>query len=206
MTRPDADRVAPGRLARAVLGLFLGLLLVPGELWAASQRQFTLETMVTEADDIVLGRVVQTEAHWQGEMIMTTTVIDVEDTLKGRPGSRIEITQPGGTAMHPKIGAPVTMTVSTHVAFRPDERVLLFLRAEKPGNLQIVGAHQGKFVVREEPATRRDRLATGPKQLEVTREDDHATVTPNTMALDDMRRKIRDQVEKMGRQRGGTTR
>lgn len=176
---------------------------LPPGVWAASQRPFTVEEMVDLSEDIVVGRVVSNAARWQGKLIVTVSTIQVNESLKGRSGNQIEITQLGGTAVHPVIGAPVTMTVSEQAALRPGEEVLLFVHTEQTGARQLVGGAQGKFVVQEEPATGKRKLPVAPKQLSVMRGRDQDTVATENMSLDNMRQRIRAQMERHEQAPGG---
>lgn len=175
-----------------VAGLLLcGLaLLLPGTARATSARELGLDEMVSAADDIVVGEVLSSEARWQGKLIVTDSVVRVDEALKGGGAATVTVTQLGGTAVHPVIGAPVTMDVSSYVGLQPGERVLLFLEQKRPGMRQIVGAEQGKFVVRDDADTQAAALPVGPKRLRVERGPGHDTVLPRSMPLDVMRSRI----------------
>lgn len=186
-----------------ILGFLLifGFLLSPHTGWPSSERELTLEQMVGLADEIVMGRVMSNVSRWEGKKIVTVTTIRVEEAISGRPGLQIEIAQLGGTAVHPKLGVPITMTVSEQVAFRQDEQVLLFLKEERPGKRLLVGGHQGKFVVREDPQTQKKDLPVGPKRLKVFREDERTTIAPEPITLDEMRERIRAHMDHLGKKK-----
>lgn len=202
---PEAVR-ARGGLVRYAAFLVAAALVVPRAGWPASQRELGFEEMVGLAEDIVVGRVVSSEARWQGKLIVTVSTVDVSESLKGPPRRQIEITQLGGTAVHPVIGAPVTMTASDQVALPSGETVLLFVSTAKTGVRQLVGGAQGKFVVREEPTTGHRNVAVGPKQLKVMRAGDQHLVAAEAMSLDTMRERIRSSLQRQRNTPGGTPR
>jgi len=212
MMSPGNREVARARAsARGGFALCAGLLVAaalvfPTAGWPASQRELGFEEMVGIAEDIVVGRVVSSEARWQGKLIVTVSTVEVSEALKGPARRQIDITQLGGTAVHPVIGAPVTMTASDQVALRPGENVLLFVSTAKTGVRQLVGAAQGKFVVREEVAAGASNLPVGPKQLKVVREDDHHMVGAEAMTLDTMRERIRACLQRQEKAAGGAVR
>jgi hypothetical protein len=181
-------------------------LLVPRVGWPASLRELKLDDMVALSEEIVVGHVVSSEARWHGKLIVTISKIEVSESLKGQAGRQIEITQLGGTAVHPVIGAPVTMTASDQVALRSGENVLLFVSKTKSGVRQLVGGAQGKFVVREETATGTTDLPVGPKQLKVVREGDLHVVSAEAMPLGTMRERIRSCLRRQQKPPGGKPR
>jgi len=200
---PEAAR-ARGGLVRCAAFLVAAALVFPTAGWPASQRELGFEQMVDTAEEIVVGRVVSSEARWQGKLIVTVSTVEVSEALKGPAHRRIEITQLGGTAVHPVIGTPVTMTASDQVALRSGEDVLLFVSTSKTGVRQLVGGAQGKFVVREEPTTGKSSVPVGPKQLKVVREGDQHRVAAEATTLDTMRERIRSCVQRQQKTPGGT--
>jgi hypothetical protein len=158
--------------------------------WPASQLALGLDELIDAADEIVVGTVVGNAARWQGKLVVTVSTVEVEESLKGKSGRRIEITQLGGTAVHPVLGVPVTMSVSSFTALDPGERVVLFVDRRHPAVRQLVGAQQGKLVVRADPAGT-PRVAVGPKGLAGRARGDRLTITAEALSLDELRRRIR---------------
>lgn len=186
-------------LLLGVLFCLTALLVFAAEGWSASKRQLSLEELVDLSQEIVVGRVSSSAARWQGRLIVTTTTIEVQEPIKGDPGPELEITQLGGTAVHPKIGAPVTMTVSGQVVFRPGEEVLLFITETKPGIRSLVGGAQGRFKVQKDPVSKRKKVPVGPKKLKALREDERIRVSTEEITLDEMSKLIRTHMEKKRR-------
>lgn len=184
-------RIAGAALLVALLGRHGG---------AASSGPLSVEDMTDLASDIVVGRVVRSEARWQGRLIVTVSTIRVSEAIKGRRRTDVEVTALGGTAVHPTIGAPVTLTVSEQAAFGAGEEVLLFLAPAPRGARQVVGGSQGKLVVREDAGTGTRRLPVGPKRLRVVREPGaRTTLAAETVPLDAMRARIRARIERGAR-------
>jgi hypothetical protein len=178
--------------------LTAALLTAPGRTDAASQRALGLDELITAAVEIVVGEVVESETRFEGRLVITRSTVRVEESLKGAPGARVEVTQLGGTAVHPIIGAPVTMDVSSYTAFRPGEKVVLFVEPRRPTGRQLVGAAQGKLLIREEVASGTRDVPVGPKRLRVVREPGRDLVAPEVMTLDDLRARIRERLERAG--------
>jgi len=160
-------------------------------LLAASQRPMTLSEMVQLSDEIVVGRVVSNEADWQGKLIVTVSVIEIEETMKGANRSRMQITQLGGTAVHPRTGLSMTMDASTHVTLEPGEDVLLFVSRGAGEIRQIVGAQQGRMSIRTNPQTRLREIPIGARRLEILRGADRDSISAAVPTLDEMRERIR---------------
>jgi len=188
------------RTARLLLG---ALLFVPPAL-AATERALSLEQMTGLAEEIVVGTVVDETTRWEGRLIVTVSTIEVDSALKGRPESRIEITQLGGSAVHPQTGLAVTMTASSQVAMRPGEEVLLFVARSRSGLRQIVGAAQGKLSIRTNPRTGVKEIPVGPKQLGVTPGPDADRWSSEALTLESMRRRIEAALRAAGRGAGGS--
>lgn len=172
------------------LAALLASLVLAHVAWPASQQTLGLDDLIDGAAEIVVGKVTGSAAHWQGRLIVTVSTVEVEEPLKGEPGGRIEITQLGGTAAHPVIGAPVTMSVSTFTALDAGERVLLFVDRHQPAVRQLVGAQQGKVTLRPDPAGT-PRAAIGPRRLEAQRDAQRVTIASQAMSLDDLKARIR---------------
>jgi hypothetical protein len=175
------------RVLRAVLAA--AIVLAARRAGAASQA-LGLPELVGLSQEIVVGHVLHARARWEGRLVVTSTVVRVDEALKGTPASKIKITQLGGTAVHPRLHAPVTMTASTYTELTPGEHVVLFLEEQRPGRRGIVGAQQGKFVVHDD-ADGRGTVPVGPKTLRVTREGAHVALGAEAMTLDAMRDRIR---------------
>ena len=117
--------------ARLLLALLLVVLAsIPAR--AASEREMSLEEMVGAADEVVVGEVVTTSARWEGRLIVTDAVVRVDEALKGAPTKTLTITELGGTAVHPVLGAPVTMDVSGECAPRAARASRPLRRAAPP--------------------------------------------------------------------------
>jgi hypothetical protein len=163
---------------------------VPPAAWSASQQALGLDDLIDTADEIVVGTVAESSARWEGRLVVTTSVVEVEESLKGGAGRRIEITQLGGTAVHPVIGKPVTINASSFTALAPGERVVLFVDHRRPAVRQLVGAQQGKLAVRPDPSGT-PSVAVGPKRLAGRTDGARATITTEAMSLDELRRHVR---------------
>ena len=158
---------------------------------ADSGRVLSLDDLIDLSAEVVVGEVVSSTSRWQQRSVVTDTIVRVEETMKGEPVREITITQPGGTAVHPGLGAQITTEASTFTALAPGETVVLFVD-RRAGMRQLVGAQQGKLVV-EPAATARGvprALAVGPKKPHVDRADPSKTVGTRGVTLDELRARV----------------
>lgn len=171
------------------------VLMVPVKSRADNMRQLEFGVVVEKADDIIVGKVKQSDSKWKGKLIITTTTISIDEVIKGNADRELSVVQLGGTAVHPKIGESVTMTASGQVAFQEGEEVLLFIQKKRVGEHYLVGGAQGKFEIHEDKAKKIKMLPIGPKQLKVLKKKDSINVTSENMTLDDMRKYIRSHMK-----------
>jgi hypothetical protein len=132
--------------------LVVALVWIPATLPQASVlRAVSLRQLVTDADQIVLAKVISVQAGWDGahRKILSTIEIEAEQIWKGDLGTagRLSIVQPGGTV------GDIEMAVEGMPRFTPGEEALLFLR----GGLrpQVLGLAQGKRTLERDTQTGR---------------------------------------------------
>lgn len=112
---------------------------------ASSALREDLQSLAQGADAVVHGRVLAVTSRWNGDHTRILTDVDVEvvEALKGEPGPRVRITQPGG-----EVGG-LGQHVAGLAAFRTGEEVVVFLgrRGGTQGAYAVRGLAQGKFRV-----------------------------------------------------------
>ena len=111
-------------------------------LRATTVQKQTLDDMVSKAESIVIGRVINSQSSWtkNGKLILTQTTFEVQEGLKGAATKTVTITTVGG-----RVGNSV-LHVSGMPSFQPDETAVIFL--ERSNNyLTVLGLSQGKFSV-----------------------------------------------------------
>lgn len=186
--------------------ILLSLLVQPQAVWADSQRELALEQMTGLADEIVVGKVTSSVPIWQGRLIVTVSTIQVQESIKGQPGPTVEITQLGGTAVHPRIHAPVHMSASGSAVLNPGEEVLLFVRRTKQGTRDLIGGAQGKLVVEVDPVTGEKIIPVGPKEIEGSDQDGKRKITPRPITLDEVRQRVEAHMQmEIKREKSGGT-
>ncbi|MFW6050592.1 MAG: hypothetical protein ACODAU_05430 [Myxococcota bacterium] len=112
---------------------------------ASVAEAMDLEELVHEADEIVLGTVMQRRSRWEGRHIVTDVTLRVSEALEGRarPGGRLVVTHLGG-----EVG-DVGMRVAGMPVFEDGARSLVFAkRGRRSGSLWPVGMSQGVMAVR----------------------------------------------------------
>jgi hypothetical protein len=160
----------------------------------ASARTLGLDEMIDLSEEIVRGEVTGSSARWQGKLIVTDTTVRVDEAMKGAPPREITLTQLGGTAVHPRLGAAVRMEASSFTAMAAGEAVVLFVD-RKGAVRRLVGAQQGKLVLREDTAAKKPAVAVGPKRLRVLSEAREGPIGATGMTLDELRARVRTRVE-----------
>jgi hypothetical protein len=105
--------------------------------------------LTSRATVVATGRVAAVSSAWDAatRILYTYVTVDVRETLKGQPSTRLVLKQIGG----------VTSTIGLHVdgqaTFSPGEDVLLFLAARRDGTLQTVALGDGKWALVPDLAT-----------------------------------------------------
>jgi hypothetical protein len=112
-------------------------------LRATVVQRLNLDALVSRADSIIIGRVLDSSASWSkdGKLILTHTTVAVQEGLKGSPAKTVTVTTIGG-----QIGKTI-LHVSGMPSFEHDETAVIFL--EKSGDYStVLGLNQGKFSVK----------------------------------------------------------
>jgi hypothetical protein len=112
---------------------------------ATTVKRMDLDTLVSGAHEIVVGKVRGSETYWSedGRLILTRDKIEVSETLKGVNDGTVEITTIGGT-----IG-DLTLYVAGMSVFKSGEEMIVFV--EVAGSFRtVVGLGQGKFSVADD--------------------------------------------------------
>ncbi|MBI3182062.1 MAG: hypothetical protein HYZ28_07940 [Myxococcales bacterium] len=95
------------------------------------------------ADAVVQGKVTRVESRWNGDRTRIITEVDIEisEALKGAPGKKITVVQPGGVV------GEIGQQVGGVASFREGEEVVVFLEARPGSTFLVSGMAQGKFRV-----------------------------------------------------------
>jgi hypothetical protein len=116
---------------------------------AATVRRMSLDALVDSSDVIFHGRVIQCRSQWDPATgaIWTRTELRVLDATKGRAGTSIAVTEPGGIVgsrgeLYP--GVP---------HFKIGQEVVLFLYRAPGNRLRVTGLLQGVYTVCNDPQT-----------------------------------------------------
>lgn len=124
--------------------LLAGLLAAASATTASASvvEALELSELVARAERVVLGRVVDKRARWDGRgRIVTDVTLRVQERMKGAPGDTITLTRLGGS-----IGE-VGMKVAGEPSFRVGERRIVFARPGRNGGWRPVGMSQGALPV-----------------------------------------------------------
>ncbi len=145
------------------------------------------------SDAVVHGTVRRVESRWSGDRrrIVTDVEIEVSEALKGQPGSRVVVTQPGG-----RVG-DIGQTVHGLASFTPGEEVVVFLEQRGKDAFRVASMAQGKFQVKREgktvlavPEPTGDSLLLDPATRQPT------TSAMKTLPLSELKANVRTALEK----------
>jgi hypothetical protein len=151
----------------------------------ATLERLTLDDMIAKSTMVVRGRVSDSWVAMTGAVIYTHYKVQVSESLKGNPGSSVEVMVPGGT-----LNGRKQSLAGSPVLHRGDEFVF-FLWTSRTGITWITGLTQGLFALpgdsTADPMAR--RAATSELML------DPATARPVkdaalAMKLSDLRQRI----------------
>lgn len=148
-------------MRRSLLSLVCVLVLLSGTAGATVLLPIEFRELVTSANVIVHGRVVDVRAEWvDGRRAVETFVtIQADEYLKGNLGDHVTFKVPGG-----QLGRYRTVFVGAPI-FTTDDEVVLFLKANGQSFPFIIGLTQGLFRVVDDGATG-DRRVTPPPVLD----------------------------------------
>lgn len=125
--------------ARALLLAFV--LLVGATARATVLQDWSLEERIARSDNVVSGTVKAQQARWDGDQIVTDTIIAVRRTIFGPERREIMLTQLGGT-----IGE-TTLDIAGSAQFDVGDEVLLIVKRDQRGFERLVGMSLGAFIV-----------------------------------------------------------
>ena len=117
---------------------------------SAGARPLSVEELAGDAKVIAVGKIAAVTSSWNtgGTQIFTRVALQPEEVLKGTPsGDRISFVYLGGRSGN--LGSVVAETPS----FTVGERVVLFLRPRRDGQLGVMALFQGKFSVERDPTS-----------------------------------------------------
>ncbi len=114
----------------------------------------TFEQLVQQAELIFQGTVTDSRSVWEGEggqrHIETYVTFNIEDNLKGQPGTSYTIRMLGGTV------GDETLEVSDTPKFKVGDREILFVEHNNDQFVPLVGISHGRFHVQKDEQTGRD--------------------------------------------------
>lgn len=168
-------------------------LAVAAPAFATTMLKQELPELTKDSDAVVRGKVTRVESHWTADHRRIVTEIDVAvaETLKGAPGEKVTIVQPGGVV------GDIGQRVDGMAQFKEGEECVLFLEKRGP-SYSVVGMSQGKLNVA--------RSSDGTAVFAVPSKVDAVLVDPSTrtevpsrtqsVTLDSLRTTVRGGSEK----------
>ena len=113
------------RTARAILGLLVACLVVPGAQ-ATTAVERTEDNLIQDSTLIVAGHCTHLQSQWAGRTLVTLATIQVSEVLKGGAATTVTVTLPGGVDANRRI--PVAMGYAGAPEILQQENVVLFSR------------------------------------------------------------------------------
>ena len=118
----------------------------------------TFDQLVKQAELIFQGTVTDSRSVWEGEggqrHIETYVTFQIEDSVKGQPGTSYTIKMLGGTV------GDETMEVTDTPKFKVGDREILFVEHNYDQFVPLVGISHGRFHVQKDEQTGRDVVVT----------------------------------------------
>ena len=130
-----------GKWICQALGVFIILALTAPSAFATLAFSLTTAEMTRNADEIVIGKVANIESNWEdgGKKIYSYVEVQVSESLKGVESQTVLIRQLGG-----EVG-DIGQRIEGLSTFDSGEEILVFLKENSTGELQVVGMSQGKY-------------------------------------------------------------
>jgi hypothetical protein len=146
-------------------------------LHATTVRRLSFDELVTKAQSIVVGHVVDSRTLWNNDhkLILTSYTVQVQESMKGSAQPVLTVTTLGG-----KVGNTV-LHVSGMPVLQPGEDVILFLE-QSGSHTTVVGLNQGKFTISSGEVS---NTTNGLTFL------DNAAGKPVKMPLDEFKRQVK---------------
>jgi len=129
--------------ALAVLGVSLAFVSLSADIAPPTD----IPSRAVGAGRIVVARVVDVRAQFASnqfgdQLIISTALLDVDETLKGGPASMIEVDYEGGTV------GDLTLKVSDLPMLEPGERAVFFLDADNGNGTRFQPHDRGRGVLK----------------------------------------------------------
>jgi hypothetical protein len=159
----------------------------------------TFEQLVNQAELIFEGTVTDSRSVWEGEggqrHIETYVTFNIEDSVKGQPGSSYTIRMLGGTV------GDETMEVTDAPKFSVGDREILFVEHNNDQFVPLVGIGFGRFHVQQDEQTGREVVVNNEGEAirdltQLGRNEEAATGADVTKAIsaDDLKAAIHAQL------------
>jgi hypothetical protein len=172
--------------------LLLSVAAVPAG--ASTFLKMSQKDLVRASAAVVQGQVLKVSSFWEptGRMVVTEALVRVEEKIYGEAPSVVVVRTFGGTVGN--------FTVEAHgfPKFRANDRVLLYLEAEKDGATRVAGYQQGQFHVVRQAGVEMAVPATEDDASVVTR-DGRVAAPAKAMRLDVLKEFIRGEARRAGR-------
>jgi hypothetical protein len=153
------------------------------------------EELVSRAEAVVLGRVVEVSSFWNREhtAILTEATFEVEDTVVGVAPTYLTLRTFGG-----RVGNYI---IEAHgfPRFVLGEKLLLFLEPEHDGAHKVLGYLQGQYRVRNDTQGRPIAEPLFDAGARILRPDGTFAPAPRPQALAELRNELRAIAGRVGR-------
>lgn len=181
-------------MKRCVLGIVCALALVALPAGASTFLAVSLDELVSRADAVVEGRVIEAHSFWNAERtaILTEAVLEVDDSIVGTAPTYVNLRTFGG-----RVG-DYWIVAHGFPTFAVGDRLVLILEPEREGAHRVLGYQQGQYRVREE----RGGVLAVPAADEGARYvQKNGAPAPERKALPlaDLKRELREAAGRVGR-------
>jgi len=132
---------------------------------ADAPAEMTLEEKVGRADAVVRAECTGVRSEWVRNRIVTRSRFAVSSDLTQKGMREIEVTTPGGEAIHPVLKVKVRSTVSEQPEIQLHDQAILFTRRLPSGENVIVGGRQGYMRISDRVNEAGERLVPGERKI-----------------------------------------
>lgn len=161
---------------------------------ASTFLKMTEKDLIQNSEAVVQGRVLQVNSFWEktGSIIVTEALVQVEEAIVGNAPTVVVVRTFGGEVDGFRVDA------QGFPEFRLNERVLLFLEAEKEGASRVTGYQQGQFRVVVDKAGVEMAVPTVDVETVITA-DGRPAPRLKALRLDELKASIRNEAARAGR-------
>lgn len=174
--------------------LYLFLIAMTAPAWGTTVLQLTEEDLVSRADLVVQGRVLEVRSFWNKEKttIFSEARIQVEDAVVGKASPIVIVRTVGG-----QVG-DVRIELAGGPELKAGDRQLIFLKRQGDGALRILGGRQGQYRIRSNAQGIEMVIPLAEGGSNLTTVGEGGTSRPQSIPAAQLKTRIRETARRVG--------